>query len=50
KEAKAILKKYRAELDQIATKLLEVETLDAKEFLTIFPTPVDKNGGIPVQI
>lgn len=50
KEAKAILKKYRAELDQIASKLLEVETLDAKEFLSIFPTPVDKNGGIPVQI
>ena len=50
KEAKAILIKYRSELDEIAAKLLEVETLDAKEFLAIFPTPVDKNGGIPVQI
>jgi len=49
-EAKAILVKYRAELDKIAEKLLEVETLDAKEFLAIFPTPVDKNGGIPVKI
>ena len=49
-EAKIILGNYRSELDQIAAKLLEVETLDAKEFLEIFPTPVDKNGGIPVQI
>ena len=49
-EAKSILSKYRSELDQIATKLLEKETLDANEFLAIFPTPVDKNGGIPVQI
>jgi len=49
-EAKTILIKYRSELDQIAAKLLEEETLDANEFLAIFPTPVDKNGGIPVQI
>jgi cell division protease FtsH len=49
-EAKKILKKYRSELDQIAAKLLEKETLDADEFKEIFPTPVDKNGGIPVKL
>ncbi len=38
-EAKSILTKYRDELDQIATKLLEVETLDAKEFLAHLPHP-----------
>jgi hypothetical protein len=26
---------------------LEVETLNAEEFYEIFPTPVEKNGGIP---
>lgn len=49
-EAKSILKKYRAELDETAARLLEKETLDAGEFQAIFPTPVEKNGGIPVQI
>jgi cell division protease FtsH len=49
-EAKAILSKYRSELDEIASRLLEKETLDADEFQALFPTPVDKNGGIPVQI
>jgi cell division protease FtsH len=49
-EAKAILEKYRSELDQIAARLLEKETLDAGEFQEIFPTPVEKNGGIPVKI
>ncbi len=49
-EAKTILNKYRSELDKIASKLLEKETLDADEFQALFPTPVDKNGGIPVQI
>jgi cell division protease FtsH len=49
-EAKSILKKYRSELDQIAARLLEKETLDADEFKEIFPTPVEKNGGIPVKL
>ena len=49
-EAKAIIIKYRSELDQIAEKLLEVETLDAKAFYDIFPTPVEKTGGIPQKI
>jgi cell division protease FtsH len=49
-QAKEILTKYRGELDQIAERLLEVETIDAKEFYEIFPTPVSKNGGIPEKI
>ena len=49
-KAKSILTQYRGELDQIAERLLEEETMDAKEFHTIFPTPVEKNGGIPVKI
>lgn len=49
-KAKEILKKYRKELDQIADKLLEVETLNAEQFFEIFPTPVEKNGGIPEKI
>ena len=47
-EAKNILKKYRKQLEAVATKLLEVETLSKDEFEAIFPPPVDKNnGGIP---
>ena len=49
-KAKSILTQYRGELDQIAERLLEEETMDAKEFHKIFPTPVEKNGGIPVKI
>ena len=48
--AKDILKKYRKELDKIAERLLEVETLNAVEYFEIFPTPVEKNGGIPEKI
>ncbi len=49
-QAKSILSKYRSELDQIANKLLEVETLNADAFYEIFPTPVEKNGGIPEKV
>jgi cell division protease FtsH len=50
KKAKDTLIRYRKELDEIAEKLLEVETLTAKEFVEIFPTPVEKTGGIPEKI
>jgi hypothetical protein len=46
-KAKDILNRYRKELDQVAEKLLEVESLTASEFFEIFPTPVKKTGGIP---
>lgn len=49
-KAKDILLNYRDELDKIAERLLEVETLDANAFYEIFPTPVEKTGGIPRKI
>jgi len=49
-KSKDILKKYRNELDRIAEKLLELETLNAEDFHEIFPTPVEKTGGIPEKV
>jgi len=49
-QAKAIVVKYREELDKIANRLLEAETISADEFYEIFPTPVEKNGGIPEKV
>jgi cell division protease FtsH len=49
-KAKTILKKYREELDKVAEKLLDVETLDQDDFYEIFPTPVEKTGGIPQKV
>jgi len=46
-QAKKILTKYRKNLDDVAEKLLEVETLTREEFEKIFPPPVKKNSGIP---
>ena len=47
KKAVSILKKYRSELDAVATKLLEVETLTREEFEKIFPPPTPKKSGTP---
>jgi cell division protease FtsH len=48
-KAKTILTKYQDKLEQIAEKLIEVETLTKEEFLKIFPIPVEKRiGGTPV--
>lgn len=47
KEAKKILTKYRSKLDDVAARLLEVETLSRDEFEKIFPPPVSKTGGTP---
>jgi cell division protease FtsH len=49
-KAKDILNRYRKELDEVAEKLLVVESLTATEFFEIFPTPVEKTGGIPQKI
>ena len=46
-KAKKLLTKYRSKLDEVATKLLEVETLSREDFEKIFPPPVKKNSGIP---
>ena len=47
KQSKALLKKYRAQLDAVAAKLLEVETITREEFESIFPPPNGKKSGTP---
>jgi len=45
--AKKLVAKYRAQLDAVAKKLLEVETLTREEFEAIFPPPFPKKSGTP---
>ena len=47
-EAKSIIRKYRDRLDEVAHRLMEVETITREEFEAIFPPPVPKNSGTPV--
>jgi cell division protease FtsH len=47
-KAKSILIQYRDRLDDVAQRLLEVETITREEFEKIFPPPVKKNSGTPV--
>jgi cell division protease FtsH len=49
-QATSILKKYREQLDAIANKLLEVETLNREEFEKIFPPPFPKKSGTPQPV
>jgi cell division protease FtsH len=46
--ARAIVIQYREKLDEVAQRLLEVETLTREEFEEIFPPPVTKNSGTPI--
>jgi cell division protease FtsH len=46
--AKNVLIQYRTKLDEIAERLLEVETLSRDQFEEIFPPVVEKKGGTPV--
>jgi cell division protease FtsH len=46
-QSKNLLKKYREQLDAVATKLLEVETITREEFEAIFPPPFRKKSGTP---
>ncbi len=49
--AESILIEYRAQLDTIAARLFEVETLDRAAFEGLFAEPVfPKNGGTPVPV
>ncbi|MGD8634040.1 MAG: ATP-dependent zinc metalloprotease FtsH, partial [Anaerolineales bacterium] len=49
--AKEILSKYRTQLNDIAAKLIEEETIDRDQFLALFGEPVpDKNGGTPIPV
>jgi cell division protease FtsH len=47
KKAQDIIKKYRKELDAVAEKLLEAESITREEFEAIFPPPTDKKSGTP---
>ena len=45
--AQGIVRKYRLELDAVAQKLLEAESLTREEFEAIFPPPIEKKSGTP---
>jgi cell division protease FtsH len=45
--AKQILTEYRSNLDDVANKLLEAETISRDEFEKIFPPPFPKKSGTP---
>ncbi len=47
KLARKLLKKYRTQLDAVAQKLLEVESLTREDFEAIFPPPNQKKSGTP---
>ena len=47
KVTKKILTKYRKELDMVAKKLLEVESINRADFEAIFPPPHAKKSGTP---
>jgi cell division protease FtsH len=49
KTAKKLMLTYRKELDAVAGRLLEIETLNREEFESIFPPPFTKKSGTPVQ-
>ncbi len=47
--ARALLIEYRQQLDEVAERLIETETIDRAEFETMFSKPVaPKNGGTPL--
>jgi cell division protease FtsH len=46
-QARSILREYRDKLDEIANKLLEVESLTREDFEAIFPPPDGKKSGTP---
>jgi cell division protease FtsH len=50
KTAKELMSKYRKELDAVAGRLLEVETLNRDEFEAIFPPPNMKKSGTPIRV
>jgi len=47
KQAMALVKKYRKQLELVATKLLEVESLNREEFEKLVPSPAGKKSGTP---
>ncbi len=49
-KAKSILIKHREQLDAVAQRLLELETISRDEFERLFPTPEPKNSGTPLPM
>jgi cell division protease FtsH len=47
KQARSLLKQYRVQLDAVAQKLLEAETITREEFENLFPSPGGKKSGTP---
>ena len=45
--ARKLLNQYREQLDAVAKKLLEAETITREEFEAIFPPPNPKKSGTP---
>ncbi len=48
--ARSILLEYREKLDEVANRLLEVETISRDEFEKIFPPPIPKRSPTPVLV
>ncbi len=46
-KAKSILNEYKSALIEVATKLIEVETLSKEDFEAIFPPPTEKRSSTP---
>jgi cell division protease FtsH len=46
-KAKKILNEHREQLDAVASRLLEVETISKEEFEKIYPPPTPKHSGTP---
>jgi len=45
--ARSTLRRYRDQLEAVANKLLEVETISRDEFEAIFPPPYERKSGTP---
>ena len=49
-KSKKLLIQYRDKLDEVAGRLLEVETINREEFESIFPPPFPKKSGTPAIV
>jgi cell division protease FtsH len=46
--AKNLLTQHREDLDRVAARLIEIETIDDEEFNRLFPAPQPKRSGTPI--